>query len=654
MKKPFAAYAGDDPYIFVCYAHDDEGLVYPEIQWLAEQGLNIWYDEGISPGSEWSEELGQAIENAANFLIFVTPNSVASRHCRNEVHFAQNRDAQVLAVHLAETELPAGLELALGASQGILAHQVSQTEYRGKMLRALDAQPIADERPSDPPAKTSGLKRKTFISLLLGVVTIFALWFGLDSDDENPEAIAGSTVPSIAVLPFANRSLSQENAEFLAEGIHDELLTQLGAIEALKVISRTSMLAYRGTNKKLSTIGDELGVTSILEGSVQRVGDTVRISARLINAYDENQLWADTYDRTLTPANLFAIQHEISMAIASALQTNLSPTIQQRLAIAPTQDLAALEAYFKGKQLLEIRTSESLLNAKEKFQEAIDRDPSFAHAYAGLAEAWLEIPNYTADVDPQAARQGASQSAQKATSLNGELPDALAVLGWLRLINEYDWQGAESALRKALAIAPGNVNALHWLSHVLSWQGKHAQAIELAERAAEIDPLSTLIGRNHAYINMDAGNYEFAVKKLKGVLARDPYSSGLENLWTTQLRAGYFKDAVGSFEVWAAARGRNLLVLKELTNLLLERERTGNAIDVPDALLEKLAFSYSDRAQIYAALGDREGTLSALERAYEIGTHSRSLLSLGINHTYDFLRADERFKSLLLKIGLAR
>ncbi len=281
----------------------------------------------------------------------------------------------------------------------------------------------------------------SIIALSIPVVSLMDLSGDADhrnsTTDETPPSLentasltTASAESSIAILPFANHSLAEENAEFLSDGIHDELITQLGRHEALKVISKTSMLAYRDTDKSLKIIAAELGVVSILEGSVQRAGDTVRIQAKLIDARSERQLWADSFNYTLTPANLFAVQHEISTAIAEALATRVSSQANSALMSVPTESLAALEAYFKGKQLLEIRTKQSLIAARSYFQEAIEHDASFAHAYAGTAEAWLELPNYTADIEPETVRREVQVSLQKAMALNADLPDVLAVVGW--------------------------------------------------------------------------------------------------------------------------------------------------------------------------------------------------------------------------------
>jgi TolB-like protein len=468
--------------------------------------------------------------------------------------------------------------------------------------------------------------------------------------DRSPAPVTAES--SIAVLPFANHSLAEENAEFLSDGIHDELITQLGRLDALKVISKTSMLAYRDTDKSLQDIAGELGVVSILEGSVQRAGDTVRIQTKLIDAHSERQIWADSYHYTLTPANLFAVQHEISTAIATALATRVAPKQNSEIARVPTESLAALEAYFKGKQLLEIRTSESLVMARSYFQEAIEHDPSFAHAYAGMAEAWLELPNYSADIEPQTVRHEVQSSVQHAMRLNGELPDVLAVLGWQKLLHEYDWQGAEAVLRKALVIQPNNVHALHWLSHVLSWQGNHEEAIRLAKRGVELDPLSLLIRRNLAYIQMDAAKFNIAIPQFQLIIEQDPYSAGLESLLDAQMRAGDLENAIKTVALWGETRGRDPDSIAQLVQALRTHLKTGEPVIVAPEVMADLAISQSDLAQVYASLGDADGTLTALEQAFDAGVHSRTLLSMRINPSFNFIRETQRFRELLEKIGL--
>ena len=220
---------------------------------------------------------------------------------------------------------------------------------------------------------------------------------------------------SIAVIPFDNLSNDASNEPFTV-GIHDDLLTQISRIASLRTISRTSVLQYRDTTKTIPQIAKELGVATILEGGVQRAGDRVRINAQLIDAVTDEHLWAATFDRELNASNIFAIQSEIARAIAEALQATLTDDEQQRLGNVPTDSIAALERYFIGKQMLEQRNSDSLVGAINYFQEVIDLDPDFALAYSGLADAYMLLPEYTANIDPREIQEKSVAAAAMANS----------------------------------------------------------------------------------------------------------------------------------------------------------------------------------------------------------------------------------------------
>ena len=256
---------------------------------------------------------------------------------------------------------------------------------------------------------------------------------------------------SVAAIPFENMSRDEANDPFTI-GIHDDLLNQISKIASIKTISRTSVLQYRNTTKTIPEIARELGVATILEGGVQRSGDRVRVNVQLIDAATDEHLWADTYDRKLTAANIFAIQSEIAASIADALRATLTSGEQQRLARVPTENLAALDAYFLGKQLLEERTAESLTAAVEYFQQVIEFDPEFALAYARLADAYMILPEYVASLDLDRNRALSVAAATRALALDPELPEVLASMARNRLIHEYDWAEAEVLLRRALEI----------------------------------------------------------------------------------------------------------------------------------------------------------------------------------------------------------
>ncbi|MDH4073237.1 MAG: hypothetical protein OEV41_09055 [Gammaproteobacteria bacterium] len=493
------------------------------------------------------------------------------------------------------------------------------------------------------------LNRIVIVLLTLSVVVLV-----LDNYVFREEAVPDPDVAyrqSIAVIPFQNRSAAEENAAFLADGIHDEILTRLSKVSALRVISRTSVMEYRETGKNATQIGEELGVGSILEGGVQRAGDQIRINVQLIDARTDQHIWADTYDRELNAANVFAIQSEIARAIADALEANLSDAEQQRLEAAHTAQLAALEAYFAGRQLVNERTTESLRASILQFERAVEIDPDFAAAWAGIAEAWLELPNYDAAIEPQRSRREASSSAIRAVMLDPDSPDALAALGWHLLLHNYDWSGAEHAFRLALAVDTTHGNALHWYSHLLSWQGKHQDAIAAAQLAVSTDPLSRLMQTNLSYILMDAQRWDEAFAVSDRLLLEGPYPALETNVWIGYLRARRASEAVAALESWAEASGRDVEAASELGALIVRVMDGGEAAALAPDLAERLGIG-TELPELFAALGDAEQTLAALEDAGRTGAASRSLLSLKINPSYDFVRADPRFAALLETIGL--
>jgi TolB-like protein/tetratricopeptide (TPR) repeat protein len=456
----------------------------------------------------------------------------------------------------------------------------------------------------------------------------------------------------IAVIPFVNRSEAAENAEFLSDGLHDELLTRLAKVADLRVISRTSVMEYKNTTKNMIQIGEELGVGSILEGGVQRSGNTVRINMQLIDARTDEHLWAEVYDGELSAANVFAIQSKISSEIVEALQAKLSPAEQQRISAVPTENMDALEAYFSGKTMVETRSAESLLEAIEEFRKATDFDPDFSRAWAGLAEAWIELPNYSPFAEPARVRRESEIATNRAVELDPESPYALAVLGWHRVLNNHDLVGAKDAFERALEIEKTNVNALHWQSHLLSWQGLHEEAIASARAGLNSDPFSILMATNLSYILSDARLWDEAFEIGDDILRKDTYVSALENRWVSSMRARRAAEAAKYLRQWASATGRSVEAADELGQQLIRHIDLGTEEKLTESTIARLQLR-AELAEVYAALGDTEGTIQSLQSAYEGGTGVRSLMSMRINPSYDFVRADLRFVELLTNVGLA-
>jgi TolB-like protein/DNA-binding winged helix-turn-helix (wHTH) protein/Tfp pilus assembly protein PilF len=333
-----------------------------------------------------------------------------------------------------------------------------------------------------------------------------------------PPAIADAR-PAIAVLPFDNRSREADDA-FFVDGIHDDILTQLSKVSALRVISRTSVEQFRDTKLPTNVIADHLGVTSILEGDVQRAGDRVRIHVQLIDAGSDAHLWAESYDRQLTAANIFAIQSEVSAAIARELQASLTPNERRHMSGIPTHDLASWEAYQIGRQRMARRTTGALADAARFFQRSIDRDPNFALAYAGLADTLLLQEQY-GGIDYDVAIARASRLVTQTVALDPDIAEAAVSSGMLAW-TLHDYSKAEVEFRRALDLNPNSAEAHQWYSGVLLELGRIDEALVHAQRAARLDPLSAIVRFHLGATLTDLGRYAEALQELNKALEIDP------------------------------------------------------------------------------------------------------------------------------------
>jgi tetratricopeptide (TPR) repeat protein len=263
------------------------------------------------------------------------------------------------------------------------------------------------------------------------------------------------------------------------------------------------------------------------------------------------------------------------------------------------------------------------------------------------------LPEYDPGIDLKLVQEQSVAAAARALALDTDLPEALATMAWNHLIHDYDWNEAEALLRRALSIQSNNTSALHWLSHVLSWQGQHAEAIRLAERAVEVDPMSPLMRLNRSYIYMDSGAFDRAIELATEGRKRDPdYPEWMGNLWLTYLRAGRPAEAAKAMQEWAAATRRKPEVMDQIGGLFVRHQETGEPVHLDPDLARRGEFGLEDLGQVYAAVGDADGTIDALDRAVRERSGSRSILSMRVNPLYDFIRDDPRFLALMERVGL--
>lgn len=488
---------------------------------------------------------------------------------------------------------------------------------------------------------------------ILLVVAIGAwLMQGRNFSSSGSQEVVSNVGVSLAVLPFEDMS-SAGDQEWLGEGFAEEILAALSRVPNLHVVARQSSFSLRDAT--LSELADRLGVTHVLSGSIRTEGARARIRAQLTEIETQSGVWSRDFRPDLT--SVLDAQEDIARAVVDALEVELGVIGAAAIMSASTLDPIAYEHYLRGLRLWNRRSEADILSAIAHFEAAVGADPEYAAAWAGLAYVHLVLPEYSPTANLQLARDRSVEAAAQALLIDPEQPDALTARGWGRMVHHYDWNGAEELIAQALELNPTNVNALHWQSHILSWQGRHAEALLLARRAAALDPLSSIMRTNLAFILMDAREYDDALREAERVLASEPsYEASLRLVWDINTRVGRFDVAATALQTWFVARGKDAIAARELAavfaNAASDFRETGLPGTLPQELVDRLQPGLYMGAQLFASVGDRTATLEILEQAFRERAGARSLLSVRVNPHFDFLREDPGFLDLVERVGL--
>jgi TolB-like protein/Tfp pilus assembly protein PilF len=410
LKTPFPAYKGDQDFLFVCYSHEDGDTVYADMESLRQQGVNLWYDEGISAGLSWRGAIANAISGANQLLFFISKNSLQSKHCLREVHYAIDQDLEIIPIYLEECDLPPELELVFNRVQALF--RFSDDRYLEHLLSAIHKEDTWAETLSKR-AKTPK-SRNHALTLACVIFIVFLGYLAFDFSDwkvrqesapgnqpdreaiqQDADIADNSGDMSIAVLPLANLSADADNAYFAA-GIHEEILNQLVKIEAMKVTSRTAVLRYANSERPVREIARELNVGTIMTGSVRYSGNRVRIKTELVRAADDVYLWAESYEFQLD--DIFAIQTDVALKVVEAMHTSLLPAEIDSIRRPPTESTEAYALYLKYRYQLQQESGSSTLAEDgwieagiRRLQEAVEIDPKFARGHAELGYVkWLK------------------------------------------------------------------------------------------------------------------------------------------------------------------------------------------------------------------------------------------------------------------------
>lgn len=491
--------------------------------------------------------------------------------------------------------------------------------------------------------KIAGLILVTLVGLLLWKVRY-----------KSGPAAAGvapaNSVRSLAVLPLESLS-GDASQDYFADGMTDELITDLGQIGALRVISRTSVMAYKHTRKPLPQVARELNVDAVIEGTVLRSGNEVRITAQLIDAAADKHLWANSYQGDLR--DTLALQNKVAREIAEQIRINLTPEEQALLKRARVVDPQAYEDYLKGRYFWNKRTADGLEKAADYFGDAIKKDPGYAQAYAGLADSYALLGDWEYGVfSPNKAFPKAKAAAAKALELDSSLGEAHTSLAFVSDLYDWDWSVAEREFRRAIELNPGYATAHQWYGWHLSEMGRNGEALVEMRKAESLDPLSLIISADVAEELLVAHSFDESIQQSRKTVEMDPnFAAAHYELGQAYVQKHMYKEAITELKEAIELSGGSTACTSNLAYAYAASGGRNEALKILADVKSRSNHGYSNApeiALIYVGLGDRDQAMAWLERAYT----ERFNPSVLLRPAFDSLRADPRFKSLVRRVGI--
>jgi len=529
----------------------------------------------------------------------------------------------------------------------------------------------ADARPKklesvagDPPAIESGqtlqvaglavarkrrlwLTRGAIVTLAIVIIISFSILSVWLFRSRGP---APAGIRSLAVLPLENLS-GDASQNYFADGMTDELITDLAQISALRVISRTSVMAYKGARKPLPQIARELNVDAVVEGTVLHSGDQVRITAQLIEASTDKHLWSQSYEGELR--DTLALQSRVASAIADQIRINLTPQEQAALKTVKVVDPEAYESYLKGRYFWNKRTADGLKVALAYFKQAIEEDPKYARAYSGLADTYALLGDWQyAVMTPKEAFPEAKAAAIKALELDSTLGEAHNSLAFV--LDGFDWDldAGGKEFRRAIELNPGYATAHHWYAWHLSLLGRFDDAIAEMRKAESLDPLSLIINADLAELLGLAHSYDDSIRQSLKTIEMDPnFALAHNQLAQAYLQKHMYDEAVAELQKAVKLSGNSPTCIANLARAYVASGKRAEAVTLLNTLIKRSTTGYSNAseiAMIYASLGDTDQAMNWLDKSFEDRFNPGVLLRPG----FDPLRSDPRFQNLVHRVGL--
>jgi TolB-like protein len=641
--------------VFISYSTRDQATATTLCTQLEAAGIHCWIaprDMDIGGQTGYGASIIEAISKSSMMVVILSQHSNASVQVMREVERAVAKGMPILPFQIEAFELSPDLEFFLSAthrqdaSKGPISQHIGVLIQRVVQLRRANNPALPHTLPARQP-KPGGLRRHWPVlagsALLLAIVT----WIVLQQNGKGGSAVKSSGPPSgergsIAVLPFVNMSDDKAN-EYFSDGITEETLNAIAKLPGLRVASRTSSFSFKGHNLPVDSIAQRLRVAHVLEGSVRKSGQRVKITAQLIDARTDAHVWSEVYDRDLK--DVFAVQTEIARAIAHALELEFGAATNND---APTTSERAHDNYLLGLNEFNRRTRGSLQAAIGHFESAIREDSAYAHAWAGLAMAHATRPLFDQRVNSLESARLARAAAKRALELDSTLALPHAAIGWAAGRIEWKWQEAEAELRRAVQMGPNDVVSKAWLGHVLLPLGRIDEALDLVNAAGRLDPVSAYSRQTVGIVLYHAGRKDESAAQLRLARTWEPDNPTVLNyLSRLHLARGEYDSAQVVMRRNAQLSGFNRLDEIDSFVQALRDKDLASASRLLGAF--ERAFSDYQLAIFYLMAQDREGAIRMLQRS--LLKHEPSMSTLAVDVDLNVLHNDPRVTAILKQVG---
>ena len=665
--------------VFISYAAKDRERVLGLVERLRKAGVTVWIDQaGIDVSTMWSQEIVSAIKGCKVMLLSISPHSTGSENVVKELALASERKKPIIPVYLEAAEIPETMEYQLAGIQRVEYFMENEDVAFKAMLRSLVKRgvhvdeegagldknegfqtSIASHAP-EPQKTTVSANRKVGVVTPLLVLAVIGLVLALVlRPEKSPETSGDQAAPgeksepvqakqnktSITVLPFRNIGPSN-NESFLADGMHEEIDAMLSMTPSLTVKNASRM---KDMALDPRSVGEALKVDSVLTGTVRQFDGQLRVTVKLVSTKTEENIWASTFDKS--ESDVFSVQREIAQKVVEGLKLNLGAGQQDIIVNRQTKDLEAYNLYINGRKMWKTRTREGMRDSIEKFEIALSKDPDFALAYVGIADAYNQLVMYSHS-PPEVSFPKAKEELKKALALNDSLSEAHASLGFIYYIYDWNWDAAEKSLKKALALNPNYPDARRWLSHVHITKGNYPSALKEIDDGINLEPNSgNMLSTKSQYL-AHRGKIDDAIKVAQAGISRNPnFIRVYEALAQAHFKAGDYDSALNAIEQGDDLYPGEYQLLK--ANIMASRGDHAEAKLILDEEIKKKGLDVISStliAKVFYILNEDIKALDYLELA--IKEKDPYMSYLHVNFDWNRISDSQRFKSICKSLNL--